>query len=144
MRYFCAAPRLAIRRPCPHDQLSTREAQVSDPARRRDRLDVVALVDTLKAVPEADTAAEEDRDLHHVHRVDEVGGEELADDAWATADAHVEVAGCGAGEVERFLRVGVDEVEYGATLHLDRRTRVVSEHEHRRVERRVRPPPAAP
>jgi len=35
-------------------------------------------------------------------------------------------------------------VEHGAALHLDRRARVVREHEHRGVERRVRPPPATP
>ena len=48
------------------------------------------------------------------------------------------------GEVESLLRRSVDEVEHGAAFHLDQRARMVREHEHRRVERRVRPPPAMP
>jgi hypothetical protein len=44
----------------------------------------------------------------------------VAHDGRTTADAHVEVAGCLQGEVERVLRVGVDEVEHGAAFHLDR------------------------
>ena len=35
-------------------------------------------------------------------------------------------------------------MEHGAALHFDRRARVVRQHEHRRVERRVRPPPTPP
>ena len=57
-------------------------------------LDVVALVYSLGAVPEANAAAEQDRHLHDVQHVDEIGGEEVANDRRATADAHVEVAGC--------------------------------------------------
>ena len=79
-----------------------------------------------------------------MERVDQFGGKEVADHRRAAADAHVEVASCVPGEVERRLRAGVDEVEHRAALHLDRRAGVVREHEHRRVERRVRPPPAAP
>src|SRR3954452_9678826 len=109
------------------DRLSTREGQVRDAARRGDRLDVVALLDTLEAVPQANTAAEHDRHLHDVHQVDEAGGEEPANDGWAPADAHVEVAGGLTGEVERLLRVCVDEVEDGAAFHLDRGPRVVRE-----------------
>jgi hypothetical protein len=48
------------------------------------------------------------------------------------------------GEVERLVWAAIDEVEDGAALHLDRRARVVRKHEDRRVEWRVRPPPAAP
>lgn len=134
--------RVLRRRPCPtsgenacwidhHDRLSAREREVCDAARRRDRLDVVALLDGLEAVPQAHAAAEQDRYLHDVECVDQVGGEEVADGGGATADAYVEVAGRLAGEVERFLRGGVDEVERGAAFHLDRRARMMGEHEHR-------------
>jgi hypothetical protein len=37
-----------------------------------------------------------------------------------------------------------DEVEGGAALHLERRARMVGQHEHRHVVGRVRPPPALP
>ena len=48
------------------------------------------------------------------------------------------------GRSERVGRGSVEEVERGAALHLHRGPRVVGEHEGRRVERRVRPPPALP
>ena len=94
--------------------------------------------------PARRAAAEQDRHLHDVEGVDQAGGEELADDGRPAADAHVEVAGRGPGEPQRLLRGGVDEVEHRPALHLDRRARVVREDEDRRVERRVRSPPAAP
>src|SRR5262249_61862670 len=49
-----------------------------------------------------------------------------------------------AGSLERLGRRSVDEVERRVFLHLDRRARVMSEYEGRRVERRVRTPPALP
>jgi hypothetical protein len=84
-------------------------------------LHAVALLDAFGAVPETSAAAERNRHLDNVEGVDEVGGQEAADDRRATADAHVEVTGDLPGEVEYFPRRGVDEVEDGADLHLDRR-----------------------
>jgi hypothetical protein len=79
-----------------------------------------------------------------MHVVDEAGGEEVAHDGGAAADPDVLAIGCFAGGLERFGRGGVQEVERGAALHLDRGPRAVSEHEGRCVERRVRTPPAPP
>src|SRR5690606_429906 len=48
------------------------------------------------------------------------------------------------GGLERLRWSGVEEVKRSAALHLDRRSRAVSEHEGRCVERRVASPPAFP
>src|SRR5436190_22100305 len=76
--------------------------------------------------------------------VDEAGGKEVADDGDTSADAHVLAVRCLARSLERLGGRGVDEVERGATLHLERRARVMREDEHRRVERWVGAPPALP
>ena len=109
-----------------------------------DGLDLVILLDALQPVPQAHPAAEQDRDHHDVHVVDQSGGEERADHGGAAAEAHV-LAGRGlARRCERFGRRGVDEVEGRAALHLDRRARVMGEDEDRRMERRVGAPGALP
>src|SRR5829696_8984144 len=115
-----------------------------DSAGRGGRLDLVVLLAALQSVPEAYASAEQDRDHHGVHVVDEPGGEEVADHRGAAADAYVLAAGGLAGGLERLGRRGVDEVERRAALHLDRRARVMGEDEGRRVERRVGTPPALP
>src|SRR4051794_20420037 len=79
-----------------------------------------------------------------MHEVDEPGGKEVAYDGGAAADPDVQAVGCFAGDRERLVGDGVEEVERGAALHLDRGPGPVSEHEGRRVERRVRAPPASP
>src|SRR5262245_15462685 len=76
--------------------------------------------------------------------VDEPDGEEVAYDGGAAADPDVLAIGCFAGGLERLGRGGVEEVERGAALHLDRGRGAVGEHEGRRVEWRVRAPPALP
>src|ERR1700742_607480 len=76
--------------------------------------------------------------------VDQVGGEELADDGRAAADADVEAAGCVRGGRERLRWAGVDEVEGRAPLHLDRGPRGVGEHEDGGTEGRPLAPPALP
>src|SRR5262245_24083166 len=101
---------------------------------RRDRFDVVGLLEGLQAVPEPDAAAEKDRDLHDMHVVDQPCGEEVAYDRRPTAEADVLATGRLAGRLERLRRGGVEEVERGATFHLDRRSGPVGEHEDRRVE----------
>ncbi len=62
---------------------------------RRDALDLVAVVQRLQAIPDADAAAEHDRHLDHVQVVDQARGEEVANHAGAAADPDVE-AHCGA------------------------------------------------
>ena len=97
-----------------------REREVGDAAGGGDRLDVVGVLEGLQAVPDADAAAEHDRDLDEVHVVDEPGGDEVAHDGGAAADPDVLAVGCFAGGLERLGRGGVEEVERGAALHLDR------------------------
>ena len=103
-----------------------------------------ALVHALQPVPEAYAPAEQARDHHDGHVVDKSGGKELADHGGTTADAYI-LAGRGLSRgLERVGRRSVDEVERRATLHLDRRARVMGEDEDRCVERRVGTPPALP
>ena len=64
--------------------------------------------------------------------------------AGATAETHVGAAGRGARLLERRLDAVGHEVERRAALHLDRLARVVREHEHRVVVRRLVTPPAVP
>src|SRR5919199_4130104 len=115
-----------------------------DPAGRGGGLDFVVLLETLEPVPEAYASAEQDRDHDDVHVVDEPGTKEVADDGGASADPYVLAIRSLAGGLERLGRRSVDEVERRAALHLDRRARVVSEDEDRRVERRGRAPPPPP
>src|SRR5580704_2789118 len=79
-----------------------------------------------------------------MHHVDEVGSEEVADDRRSAADTHVEVASGLLGKGESFLWRRVDKVEHRVALHFDGRTRMVRQHEHRRVKRWIGPPPATP
>jgi hypothetical protein len=74
---------------------------VGDAAGGGDRLDVVGVLEGLQAVPDADAAAEHDRDLDEMHVVDEPGGEEVAYDGGAAADPDVLAIGCFAGGLER-------------------------------------------
>ena len=107
-------------------------------------LDLVVLLEALQSVPEAYAPAEQDRDHHDVHVVDEPGSKEFADHRGTPADAYVLAARSLAGRLERLGRRRVDEVERRAALHLDRRARVMGEDEDRCVERRVGTPPALP
>src|ERR687886_2344903 len=90
------------------------------------------------------SSAEQDRNHHYVHMVDESGGKEVADDGGTSADAYVLAARRLTGRLERLGGRGVDEVVHGAALHLDRRAWVMGEDEGRCVERRVGTPPALP
>src|SRR5215211_3664559 len=115
-----------------------------DSAGRGGGLDLIVLLEALQSVPEAYASAEQDRDHHDVHVVDEPGGKEVADHGGASAEAYVLAVRSLAGGLERLGGRSVDEVERRAALHLDRRARVVGEDEDRCVERRVRTPPALP
>ena len=87
---------------------------MSDPAGRAHRLDGEALLQALEALPERLAAAEHDGHDRHVHVVDQIGGEELADGGRAAADADVKATGGLLGCRERLGRAGVDDVEGGA------------------------------
>src|SRR5581483_418559 len=144
-------PRSAARsrpRPCSRRQaqarLTTGERDVGDAAGGAHRLDGEALLQALQAVPERLAAAEDDRHDHDVHVVDQAGGEELADGGRAAADADVQAARYLLGRRKRLRRAGVDEVEGGAALHLDRGPEVMGEHEDGGMERRLLAPPAPP
>src|SRR5687767_8323725 len=115
-----------------------------DSAGRGGGLDLIVLLETLQSVPEAYASAEQDRDHHDVHVVDEPGGKEVADHGGASAEAYVLAVRSLAGGLERLGGRSVDEVERGAALHLDRRARVMGEDEGRCVERRVGTPRAFP
>src|ERR671925_1405564 len=115
-----------------------------DSAGRGRGLDLVVVLDALESVPEAHASAEQDRDDHDVHVVDEPGSEEVANDGGASADAYVLAVGGLAGRLERLGRRCVDEVERRAALHLDRRARVMCEDEDWGVERRGWAPPTPP
>ena len=58
----------------------------------RELVELRQRVEALQTVPEAHTPTEEDRHLHEVQRVDQVGEEEVAHHRRAAADAHVELA----------------------------------------------------
>jgi hypothetical protein len=79
-----------------------------------------------------------------VQVVDQPGGKEVPDHRRTPAEAHVLDSRSRAGRLERLDRRPVQEVERRAALHLDRRARVMGEHEGGCVERRVRTPPALP
>src|SRR3984885_10191188 len=134
-------PRLCSRRQA---RLTTGERDVGDAAGGAHRLDREVLLQALQAVPERLAAAEEDRHERDVHVVDQAGGEELADGGRAAADADVEAARGLLGRRKRLRRAGVDEVEDGAALHLDRGPDVMREHEDGGMERRLLTPPAPP
>src|SRR3954471_19262168 len=115
-----------------------------DSAGRGGRLDLVVLLEALQSVPEAYASAEQDRDHHDVHVVDEPGSEEVADLGGTSAEAYVLTVRGLAGRLERLGGRSVDEVERRAALHLDRRARVLGEDEDGCVEGRVGTPRALP
>ena len=69
------APRSALRR-------RPGERHVDDPAGRGRGLDVVVLLESLESIPQADAAAEQDRDDHDVHVVDQPGSERSRGSRW--------------------------------------------------------------
>src|SRR5688572_6979520 len=122
----------------------TGECHMRDSAGRGGGLDLVVLLEALQSLPEAYASAEQDRDHHRVHVVDEPGSKEVAEHAGTSADAYVPAGRSLAGCLERLGRRSVDEVERRAALHLDRRARVMGEDEDRCVEWRVGTPRALP
>src|SRR5918999_4771252 len=98
----------------------------------------------LDAVEDPLAGAEQDwRDVER-ELVDDPGNEGLAHSRGATRDVHAALA----GRLTRLCVSGVeaagDEVDGRPAFHLDRLVSVMSEHEHRRVVRRLGTPPAAP
>src|SRR3954447_14152568 len=98
----------------------------------------------LDAVEDPLAGAEQDRRDVERELVDDPRGEGLAHSGGATRDVHAALA----GRLTRLCVSGVeaagDEVEDRPALHLYRLLSVMGEHEHRRVVRRLRTPPAAP
>src|ERR687887_1812702 len=82
-----------------------------DSAGRGGDLDVIVLLETLQSIPELYASAEQDRDYHDVHVVDEPGSKEVADRCGASADAYVLAVRGLAGRLERLRRRSVEEVE---------------------------------
>src|SRR5690348_16797432 len=76
--------------------------------------------------------------------VNQIRCQERTHRCWPTADAHIQAPGRFPGRCQGLSRARVDEVERGAALHLDGRPAMMGEDEHRRVERRVVPPPPFP
>src|ERR1043166_5587589 len=88
--------------------------------------------------------AEQDRRDRDVHLVDEPCLEILPHRGNSAAELDVEVARGLASARERVLNPAGDEMKDRPAFHGDRLTRVASQHEHRRMIRRILPPPAAP
>src|SRR5262249_29161032 len=79
-----------------------------------------------------------------VHLVDQASFEVLTNRRDAAAEPDVLAVGSLAGPIERFADAARNEVKGGSAVHRNRLSRVVSQHEHRRVVRGIVPPPAAP
>src|SRR5881398_3188287 len=79
-----------------------------------------------------------------MHLVDEPRLEILAHRGRPAADLDIEPARGLPGATERFLNSAGDEMKDGPAFHRDRFARVVRQHDHRHVIRRVLAPPAAP
>src|SRR5437667_6711182 len=77
-----------------------------------------------------------------MHLVDEPRLEILAHRGRPAADLDIELARGLTGATERFLDSAGDEMKDGPAFHRDRFARVVRQHEHRYVIRRVLAPPA--
>src|SRR5256885_7330235 len=90
------------------------------------------------------TTAEQDRRDRDMHLVDEPRLEILAYRGRPAADLDIALARRLPGATECFLDSTGDEMKDGPTFHRDRFARVVRQHEHRYVIRRVLAPPAAP
>src|SRR3989442_976937 len=90
------------------------------------------------------TTAEQDRRDRDMHLVDEPRLEILAHRGRPAADLDIKPARGLPGATERFLNSAGDDMKDGPAFHRDRFARVVRQHEHRHVIRRVLAPPAAP
>src|SRR3954454_15515626 len=98
----------------------------------------------LDAVENPLAGAEKDRRDVERELVNDPGNESLAHSGGATRDVYAALS----ARLTRLCVSGVeaagDEVEGRPAFHLDRLVRVMGEHEHRRVVRRLGTPPAAP
>src|SRR5579862_6749545 len=79
-----------------------------------------------------------------MHFVDEAGGQVLANGRHASAEPLLLAGGCVAGAGQSRLNPLSHKMERRASLHDERGTRIVCQHEHRRVVGRIRAPPAFP
>src|SRR3989442_9844767 len=79
-----------------------------------------------------------------MHLVDEARLEILAHRGHPAADLDIAAARGLPGATERFLNSAGDEMKDGPAFHRDRFARVMRQHEHRHVIRRVFAPPPPP
>src|SRR6185295_980905 len=93
------------------------ERHMRDAAGRGGCLHSIALLEVLESFPQPDASAQEYRDDHDVHVVDEPRGEEIAEHAHTSADADVLALRGLAGGGECLCRRRVDEVKRRSTLH---------------------------
>src|SRR3954453_6477912 len=98
----------------------------------------------LDAVEDPLAGPEQDRRDVERELVDDPGNEGLAHSRGAARDVYAALPGRLAGLRVRGLEAAGDEVEGRPAFHLDRLVSVMGEHEHRRVVRRLRTPPAPP
>src|SRR6266542_2225908 len=103
-----------------------------------------AVFEPLEPVPEPFPAARHDGHHDDVQVIDKAGGQELADDRRAAADADVPPSRGRARRGQSPGRAGAVEMECGAALHLERGPGMTGEDEDRGVEHRVVSPPAFP
>src|SRR3954465_12048760 len=98
----------------------------------------------LDALEDPLARAEQDRRDVERELVDDPGNEGLAHSRGATRDVYAALAGRLTRLCVSVVEAAGDEVEGPPAFHLDRLVSVMGEHEHRRVVRRLGPPPAAP
>src|SRR5215472_11096836 len=88
--------------------------------------------------------AEQRRRNRQVHLVDQARAQILPDGVDAAAEPDVATAGSLAGARKRGMDAIGDEMEGGSSIHGDRCTRMMGQHEGRHVIRRVVAPPSLP
>src|SRR4051812_29736077 len=98
----------------------------------------------VEVLPEILARPHENRALGQMKLVDQPRLEILPNRGDASAQTHVLAAGCLLRLLERGLDAVGDEVEHGAALHLEGLARVMRQHEHRHVVRRLFAPPPLP
>src|SRR5919198_2490343 len=88
--------------------------------------------------------AEQNGPDRKMYLVDQPGAQILPNRRHAATEAHIAACGRGACLLERRMNAFSDEAKLRAALHANRRARVMRQHEHRRVIRRLLAPPALP
>src|ERR1700674_5856142 len=114
------------------------------PARARHGLNLIGVAERLQSIPDPLAPSENDGNDHDMQVIDKAGGQEFTDGPHSATDADVAAASEFPRSRNRFVGRGVDEMKGCAAGHLNRRTRVVRQHDHRGMKRRIVSPPALP